>query len=126
MLTANAQPGYALGVGAAGAVEAHFWTKTKDGSAAVASPNTYWHHVFPSVVWTIGNFTFGRDNLQMVLNGTASPSSSLLAGGFSDIPTIVDPYFFASWTSDDIPIADVAPYNENGLACGFIDTPACS
>lgn len=124
--THNSQPGYAVGVSAADPVEAHFWTKTKDGSSAVAAPNTYWHHVFPSVTWSLGNFTFGRDALQMVLNGTASPSSSLGTGAFADIPVIADPYFFASWTDDDIPNPDAAPYNENGLSCGFFTTPACS
>lgn len=124
--TENGQPGFAVGVNAADAVEAHFWTKTKDGSASVAAPNTYWHHVFPSVIWAPGNFTFGRDSLQMVLNGTAQPSSAIGDGGFNDIPVVADPYFFMSYTADDIPVSSVAPYNSNGLACGFINTPGAS
>jgi hypothetical protein len=126
IFTENGQPGYAVGTTAADPVEAHFWTKTKDGSSAVAAPNTYWHHVFPNVTWSLGNFTFGRDSLQMVLNGTASASSSIFAGAFEDIPSIVDPFFFASWTATDIPDPDAAPYNANGLACGFVDTPSCA
>jgi hypothetical protein len=126
VLTANGQPGWAKGVTVADPVEAHFWTKSLDGSSQNAAPNSYWHHVYPHVTWTVGNYTLGRDALQFVLNGTAAVSSSLGAGGFSDIPTIVDPYFEAHWTSDDIPDPDVAPYNANGLACGFVDTPACS
>lgn len=120
------QPGFAKGTTTADAVEAHFWTRTLDGSTPVASPNTYWHHVFPSVRWTLGNYTLGRDNLQMVLNGTAVESGNIGAGGFSDLPAIVDPFWTAAFTADDIPDPSVAPYNQNGLECGFIDTPSCS
>jgi hypothetical protein len=125
-LTVNTAPGFAVGTNAADPVEAHFWTKSLDGSAQNASPNNWWHHVFPNVTWAPGNFTFGRDSLQMVLNGTASSSASIGTGAFQDIPVIADPFFFASWTADDIPDPDVAPYNENDLSCGFITTPACS
>lgn len=120
------QPGFAKGTTTADAVEAHFWTRTLDGSTPVASPNTYWHHVFPSVRWTLGNYTLGRDNLQMVLNGTAVESGNIGAGGFSDLPAIVDPFWTAAFTADDLPDPSVAPYNQNGLECGFIDTPSCS
>jgi len=122
----NGFPGFAVGVTTADPVEAHFWTKSLDGSASNAAPNDYWHHVYPRVTWSIGNYTFGRDSLQMVLNGTAAPSATILAGAFGDIPAIVDPFFEAHWTASDIPDPDVAPYDQNGLACGFIDTPACS
>ena len=125
--TFNAAPAMAIGTQTADPVESHFWTRTKDGSSNVAAPNTWWHHVYPNVTWAIGNHTFGRDSLQMVLNGTAQVSSTIGAGGFSDIPTDpVDPYWWNVWTADDKPESDVAPYNENGFACGFVDTPACS
>lgn len=118
--------GWAKGTQTAPAVESHFWTRTKDGSSNVAAPNTYWHHVFPNVTWTLGNYTLARDNLQMVLNGTATESSTLDTGGFSDVPVVTDPYWVMAFTADDIPDPTVAPYNANGLACGFVDTPACS
>ena len=93
----------------------------------MAAPNTYWHHVYPNVTWSIGNHTFGRDALQMVLNGTASVSSTIGNGGFNDIPTDpVDPYWWNVWTDTDIPDPDVFPYNQNGFACGFINTPGAS
>lgn len=121
----NGGPAMAVGVQTPDAVESHFWTKTKDGSADVASPNNYWHHVYPNVQWSLGSFTKGRDVLQMVLNGTAQVSASIGDGGFNDIPTDpVDPYWWNVWTADDIPDPDVAPYNENGFVCGFITTPA--
>ena len=123
---ANSLPGFAKGTTTGDAVEAHFWTKTLDGSSQVASPNNRWHHVFPNVTWTLGNYTLGRDNLQMVLNGSATESANLGEGGFSDIPTISDPYWVAAFTADDMPDPDEAPYNAGGLACGFVDTPACS
>ena len=126
VFTANAISGFAKGTQIADPVEAHFWTKTLDGSSQVASPNNYWHHVFPNVTWTIGAYTLGRDNLQLVLNGTATESATLGAGGFSDVPTIADPYWVAAFTADDIPVSTVVPYSANGLDCGFVDTPACS
>lgn len=124
VITNESQPGFAKGTSVAPAVEAHFWTKTFDGSSRVASPNNWWHHVFPNVVWTLGNYTLGRDNLQMVLNGTATENGNLGTGGFSDLPAIVDPYYVAAFTANDIPDPTVAPYNVGGLACGFVDTPA--
>lgn len=123
----NGGSAMAVGINTADPVEAHFWTRTLDGSAAVASPNTYWHHVYPNVTWSIGSHSFVRDALQMVLNGTASVSSSIGAGGFSDIPTTpVDPYWWNVWTADDLPDPADPPYDQNGFACGFIDTPTCS
>jgi hypothetical protein len=118
--------GWAKGTTSADPVESHFWTKTFDGSSQVAAPNNYWHHVFPRVTWTLGSYTLGRDVLQMVLNGTAAPSGTIVNGGFDDIPTIVDPYFVAAYTAEDIPDPDEAPYDQNGIACGFVDTPAAS
>lgn len=126
VLTVNGEPGYAKGLTAGPAVEFHAWTKSLDGSAQNASPNSYWHWVWPSVRFSLGNKTLGRDSLQPVLNGTASASASIGAGGFSDIPATVDPFYEAVWTADDIPDPDVAPYNEQDLSCGFITTPACS
>jgi hypothetical protein len=35
-------------------------------------------------------------------------------------------FYEAVWTADDIPDPDVSPYNQNDLACGFIDTPSCT
>lgn len=120
-------PGMAVGITAGDPVESHFWTRALDGSSPVASPNTYWHHVFPNVVWSIGNSTLQRDALQLVLNGTAQVSSSIGAGAFEDIPTApTDPYWWNVWNADDVPDPDVSPYNQHNLACGFIDTPACS
>lgn len=124
--TENGQPGWAKGVVAADPVELHAWTKSLDGSSQNAAPNSYWHHVWPNVTFTLGNYTLGRDSLQLPLNGTASPSSSIFAGGFSDIPFIADPFYEAHWTSDDIPVASESPYNQHGLACGFVDTPSCA
>ena len=120
-------PGFAKGTGmAAPLVEAHFWTKSFDGSSRVAAPSNWWHHVFPGVTWSIGSFTFGRDLLQLVLNGTAADNANLGAGGFSDVPTVTEGYWIQSFTASDIPDPTVAPYNENSLECGFITTPDCS
>lgn len=123
-ITNEGQPGWAKGTATAAPVEAHFWTKTFDGSSRVASPNNWWHHVFPNVTWTLGSYTLGRDVLQMVLNGTATTNGNLGSGGFSDVPTITGSYFVAAFTADDIPDPDAAPYNANGFACGYVDTPA--
>lgn len=125
--TENSAPAMAVGTEVGDPVESHFWTRALVGSSPAASPNTYWHHVYPNVTWAIGNHTFGQDALQMVLNGTAQVSSSIGAGGFSDIPTTpTQPYWWNVWTADDLPDPDVPPYNQDGATCGFIDTPTCS
>jgi hypothetical protein len=125
--TENGAPAMAVGTQVGDPVETHFWTNALDGSSPVAAPNTYWHHVYPNVTWTVGNHSFVQDALQMVLNGKAQVSSSIGAGGFSDIPTTpTDPYWWNVWTSDDLPDPDASPYNQDGATCGFIDTPACS
>lgn len=119
-------PAFAKGTQTADSVEAHFWGKTFDDSSQVASPSSYTHFVFPSVTWTFGSFSLNRDLLQVVLNGTAVPNGNLGSGGFSDVPVFTDPYWMATFTSDDIPDPATAPYNANGLGCGYVDTPACS
>lgn len=126
VITNEGEPGFAKGTTTAPAVEAHFWTKTFDGSSRAASPNNWWHHVFPNVTWTLGSYTLGRDSLQMVLNGTATSNGNLGTGVFGDIPAITDPYWVAAFTADDIPDPADPPYNQYDLACGFIDSPACS
>lgn len=126
VIMANGEPGWAKGTQTASPVEAHFWTKTFDGSSQVASPNSFWHHAFPRVTWTLGNYTLGRDALQMVLNGSAAPSGTIGNGAFGDIPATQDPFWVAAWTADDIPDPEEAPYDQYDLACGFFDTPNCS
>ena len=120
--------GFAIGTDTAPATEFHAWTKSFDGSSSrVASPRNWWHHVFPNTTWTLGNITFAQNAATIVLNGTATTNANLGDGGFSDVPETIEPgigYWYMPFLSDDIPVASEAPYNANGIACGYVDTPA--
>lgn len=107
-------------------VEFHAWTKAYSGSAQVADPRNYWHWVWPSTKWTIGDWTIERGLLNVVLAGKASANENLGNGSFGDLPGAGVQQFFGVWLDNDVPASDTAPYNANGLACGFVDTPACS
>jgi len=119
--------GVAYGTSTGAPVEFHAWAKTYADSSAVASPRTYVHHVFPNVTWTVGSQTLQQNARIVTLNGTATTSSTIGDGGFGDIPETIQPgiaYYWAEFVADDIPVATEAPYNANGLACGYVDTPA--
>lgn len=119
--------GFAIGTDTASPTEFHAWTKAYDGSSAVASPRTYWHHVFPNVTWTLGNNTLDVNPMTVVLNGTAQNNSNLGDGGFSDVLETIQPgigYWYLPFLADDIPVSSESPYNANGIACGYVDTPA--
>lgn len=105
-------------------VEFNAWTKAYNGSSPVASPRTYWHWVWPYTQWNIGDWTIERGILQVSLTGRASANANLGSGSFNDLPGAGVQQFFGVFLADDIPDADTAPYNANGLSCGFVDTPA--
>lgn len=125
LLTVNSEPGYAVGTDAAPAVETHFWTKAfqSGGSTRVPSPNEWYHFIYPSVVWTLGNRTLQEDITQITLTGTATTNGNIGTGGFGDVPAATVDAFEYVFTSDDVPDPDVAPYNQEGDVCGLIDTP---
>lgn len=119
--------GFAIGTDTANPTEFHAWTKSFDGSDRVASPRSWWHHVFPNTTWNLGNFTLQQNALTVVLNGTATTNANLGDGGFGDVPETIEPgigYWYLPYLADDIPESDQAPYNANGIACGYVDTPA--
>lgn len=119
--------GVAYGTATGAPVEFHAWAKAFSDSSPVASPRTYVHHVFPYVTWTVGQQTLQQNARLITLNGTATSSSTIGDGGFGDIPETIEPgiaYYWAEFLADDIPDPDVAPYNANGIGCGYVDTPA--
>lgn len=102
--------------------EFNVWTKAYNNNAQAASPHSYYHWVWPSVLWSIGDWNIQRGVLQVSLTGVATSNANLGAGAFGDLvcpPTT----FFSVFLADDIPDPDVAPYNANTDGCGFIDTP---
>jgi hypothetical protein len=105
-------------------IEFNAWTKAFDGSSPVAAPRTYFHWVWPSTTWNIGDWTIERGILSVILTGRASANANLGSGSFNDLPGAGVQQFFATFLADDIPDANLAPYNANGLSCGFVDTPA--
>lgn len=105
-------------------VEFNGWTKAYDGSSQVASPRDYWHWAWPKTQWNIGDWTIERGILQVSLTGKASANANLGSGSFNDFPGAGIQQFFGVFLADDIPDVNEAPYNANGLSCGFVDTPA--
>lgn len=105
-------------------VEFNGWTKAWSGTAQVASPRSYMHWAWPYTQWNIGDWTLQRGSLNVVLTAKASANANLGSGSFNDFPGAGIQQFFGVWLADDIPSADEAPYNANGLSCGFVDTPA--
>lgn len=116
--------GFAQHVESPPLIEIHAWTTAYVDSAPSAAPRSHIHHVWPRVQLRMGDGTLAEANWQVSLQGQASASSSIGNGQFSDLPTIADPYYYASYLDDDIPDPDAAPYNDQGLACGFIPSPA--
>jgi hypothetical protein len=116
--------GFDQGISAPPAVELHAWTKAYDVGSQVASPRSYVHHVWPYVKFTLGDGTLELNNWQVVLSGTATPNGNLGSGSFGDLPASGISGFYANFLEDDIPDPDTSPYDQNGLSCGFIDTPA--
>lgn len=109
------------------AVEFHWWENNWSGASQVASPYLYVHNVAVYTQWRLGDETFDNTNLEVPLTFTGQANTSIVIGTFDDIPLDVQGDGFTSrWLADDIPDADTAPYNENGLSCGYVDSPACS
>jgi len=104
-------------------VEFHAWSKAYSNNAQNAAPYTVYHWVWPSVTWEVGDFSLARGVLQVSLTGTAVSNANLGTGSFQDLVCPVE-QFFGVFLADDLPDPDVAPYNANGQACGFINTPA--
>lgn len=102
--------------------EFHAWTKAYNNNAQNASPYTYYHWVWPSVLWSIGDWNIARGVLQVSLTGTATSNGNLGDGSFADLPCEVET-FFGVFLADDVPDVDEAPYNANGQSCGYINTP---
>ena len=107
-------------------IEFHAWTKAYSGSSQVADPRDMWHWVWPSTKWNIGDWTFQRGILSVTLTAKAVGNANIGNGSFGDLPGAGVQQFFGVWLDNDEPDSTIAPYNANGLSCGFVDTPACS
>lgn len=105
-------------------IEFNAWSKAYNGSSPVASPRTYWHWAWPYTQWNIGDWTIERGILTVTVTGRASGNANIGSGSFNDFPGGGITQFFGVFLADDVPSADEAPYNANGLSCGFVDTPA--
>lgn len=109
------------------AVEFHWWTKAWGASGQAASPYSYIHHVAPYTQWRLGDETFDNNALEVPLTFKGQSNTSIVIGSFDDIPLDAQgDGFTARWFATDVPDADAAPYNENALTCGYVDTPSCS
>ena len=105
-------------------VEFNAWSKNYSGSSQVGTPYAWKHHVWPFVKWTLGDINLQRGVLNVVVNGTASENANLGGGSFNDLPGAGIQAAYGVFDADDKPETDEAPYNANGLSCGFVATPA--
>ncbi|MEE9178796.1 MAG: hypothetical protein V3U46_10250 [Acidimicrobiia bacterium] len=105
-------------------VEFNSWTKAYDGSSQVAAPRDYYHWVWPKTQWNIGDWTIERGILSIVITAKATANANLGSGTFNDLPGAGIQQFFGVFLATDIPDPDVSPYSDDGLSCGFVDTPA--
>jgi len=108
-------------------VEFHAWAKAWSGGGIAAAPYSYAHLAAFATQWRIGDMSFEENALEVPLTFTGKANENIVIGSFDDIPLdVVGDSFAAIWFADDVPDADSAPYNDNALACGYVDTPACS
>jgi hypothetical protein len=107
-------------------VEFHAWSKSWAGSSQNASPHGYVHWVFPQVVWTIGGNTLENAHLVIQVTGKASANPNLGTGSMDDLPSANFGDSFIGWyLADDLPDSADSPYSQEGISCGYFDTPAC-
>ena len=108
-------------------IEFHWWAKAWAGAGQAASPYSYLHGVAFATQWRLGDQTFDNSALAVPLTFTGKANENIVIGTFDDIPLDVQgDGFTAMWLADDVPDADAAPYNVNGLTCGYVDSPSCS
>ncbi len=108
-------------------VEFHWWTGTWQNGQQVASPNQYHHGALFKTQWRIDSLSFEEGATTVPLSFTGETNPNIVIGSFDDIPLDVQgDGQWGIWLASDIPDADVAPYNVNGLTCGYVDTPVCS
>jgi hypothetical protein len=106
-------------------VEFNFWTQAWDTSQQVAAPFDYWHWVFPKTTWTVSDWDFENDALEVTLSGKSFENANIGDGAGNDLPAGIVTNF-GVFLASDIPVAGgVVPggYTYPALACGFVDTP---
>src|SRR5262245_8338822 len=91
------------------AVAFEFWSESVTGSGLDAT-YPYWHWVFPSTIWQIGDNTFEEGPAQPTLNGTSQTNGNWGQGPYGDGPPdsqdISEGGFWA--TDDTLPTAECA------------------
>jgi len=108
-------------------IEFHWWIKMWDGASQAPTPYTYMQSVAVATQWRLGDQTFGENALTVPLLFTGKANENIVIGTFDDIPLDVQgDGFTAGWATDTVPDPNVAPYSDNGLTCGYVDSPACS
>lgn len=102
-----------------GSVTVEAWSKAWDGSqqASDGVNALYWHWVWPSVKWQIGNHTLENGILRVPLTGIAIENDNIGNGPWNDFPAAADLTAAESVFLDDtLPTA----------ACGYSTVPAAS
>lgn len=108
-------------------VEFHWWTKAWAAGSQAATPYRYVHGAAFSTQWRLDTLNFELGATTFPLSFVGETNMNIVIGSFDDIPLDVQGDGQAAvWFADDIPDADVAPYNVNSLTCGYVDTPTCS
>lgn len=99
------------------AVAFEFWSESITGSGLDAS-YPYWHWVFPSTTWVLGDNTFEEGPAQPTLNGISQTNGNWGEGPYGDGPPdaqdISEGGFWA--TDDELPEAECASQNVTAVS----------
>jgi hypothetical protein len=108
-------------------IEFHWWSRAWVGASQAVTPYQYLHGVAVATRWRLGDEAFNNTGLTIPLLFTGRANENIVIGTFDDIPLDVQgDGFTAQWFADDVPDPTAAPYSDNGLTCGYVDSPACS
>ncbi len=94
------------------AVAFEFWSESITGSGLDAN-YPYWHWVFPSSTWVLGDNTFEEGPAQPTLTGTTQTNGNWGEGPYGDGPPDGQDISEGGWwaTDDELPDAECAPQN---------------
>lgn len=110
-------------------VEFNVWSRSWAGASQSADPYSYLRGTFFNTQWRLGDNAFQENALEIPLTFTGEANLNIGIGSFDDLPAgIVGDGFSALYqvALADVPDPTAAPYSDNSLTCGYVDTPICT